>query len=91
MVPGFELLFDCNNKLPELKKEDTIWVPTDWADYMDPNAITTLLGDDICNIEEEEYWEACQHALKSPNEVRASDKDEERGEAPSDDDEGSRR
>ena len=23
MVPGFELLFDCNNKLPELKKEDT--------------------------------------------------------------------
>ena len=90
MVPGFELLFDCNNKLPELKKEDTNWVPTDWADYMDLIAMTTLLGDAICNIEEEEYWEACQHALKSPYEVRASDEDEERGEALSDDDEGSR-
>ena len=63
---GFELLFDCNNKLLELKKEDTTWVPTDWADYMDLDAMTTLLGDAICNIEEEEYWEACQHALKSP-------------------------
>ena len=90
MVPGFELLFDCNNKLPELKKEDTNWVPTDWVDYMDLIAMTTLLGDAICNIEEEEYWEACQHALKSPYEVRASDEDEERGEALSDDDEGSR-
>ena len=29
MVPGFELLFDCNNKLPELKKEDTNWVLID--------------------------------------------------------------
>ena len=28
MVPGFELLFDCNNKLPELKKEDTNWILT---------------------------------------------------------------
>ena len=26
--------------------------------------MTTLLGDAICNIEEEEYWEARQHALK---------------------------
>ena len=44
MVPGFELLFYCNNKLPEPKKEDTNWIPTDWANYMDPNAMTTLLG-----------------------------------------------
>ncbi|KAK9996831.1 hypothetical protein SO802_021517 [Lithocarpus litseifolius] len=58
------------------------------ADYMDPDAMTTLLGDPICNIEEEGYWEACQHALKSPYEVRISDKDEEGGEAPSDSDEG---
>ncbi|XP_030964217.1 secreted acidic protein 1A-like [Quercus lobata] len=58
MVPGFELLIIYNNKLPELKEEDTNWVPTDWADYMDPDAMTRLL-------------------------------DEERGEAPSDDDEGS--
>ena len=87
MMPGFELLFDCNNKVSELKKEDTNWVPTDWADYMDPNAMTTLLGDAICNIEEEEYWEACQHALKIPYEARTSDEDEERGEALSDDDE----
>ena len=28
-VPRFELLFDCNNKLLELKKEDTNWVPID--------------------------------------------------------------
>ena len=65
MVPGFELLFDCNKRLPEPKKEDTNWVPIDWADYMDPDAMTILLGEAICNIEEEEYWEACQHALKS--------------------------
>ena len=81
MVPEFELLFDCNNKLPELKKEDTNWVPIDWADYMDPNAMTMFQGDAICNIEEEEYWEACQHALKSPYEARTSDEDEE-GEKP---------
>ena len=56
---------------------------------MDPDAMTTLLGDAICNIEEEEHWEACQHALKSPYETRTSDEDEEEGEAPSDDDEGS--
>ena len=84
MVLGFELVFNCNNKLPELKKEDT-----NWADYMDPDVMTTLLGDAICNIEEEEYWEACQHALKNPYEVRTSDEDEVRGEATSDDDEGS--
>ena len=84
MVPGFELLFDCNNKLPELKKEDTNWVLTDWVDYMDPDAMTTFLGYAICNIEEEEYWEACQHALKSPYEASTSDR-----EAPSDDNEGS--
>ncbi|KAK4567327.1 hypothetical protein RGQ29_003225 [Quercus rubra] len=56
---------------------------------MDPDAMTTLLGDAICNIEEEEYWEACQHALKSLYEARTSDEDEEGGEAPSDSDEGS--
>ena len=89
MVLGFELLFDCNNKHPKLKKEDTNWVPTDWADYMDPNAMTTLLGDAICNIKEEEYSEACQHALKSLYEARTIDEDKEGGEALSDDDEGS--
>ena len=52
---------------------------------MDPNAITTLLGDHICNIEEEEYWEACQHTLKSPYKLKANDGDEEEGTAPSDD------
>ena len=55
MVPRFEILLDCNNKVLEPKKKDTTWVPTDWTDYMDPDAITTLLGDGICNIEEEEY------------------------------------
>ena len=55
MVLGFKLFFDCDNKLLELKKEDTNWVSTDWANYMNPNAMTTLLGDAICNIEEEEY------------------------------------
>ena len=55
MVPRFEILLDHNNKVPELMKEDTTWVPTNWVDYMDPNAMTTLLGDAICNIEEEEY------------------------------------
>ena len=59
MMLGFEILLDCNNEGPELKKEDTTWVPTDWADHMDPDAMTTLLGDHIYNIEEEEYWEAC--------------------------------
>ncbi|KAK9998099.1 hypothetical protein SO802_017702 [Lithocarpus litseifolius] len=88
MVPGFEILLDCNNKVLELKKEDTTWVPTNWADYMDPDAMTTLLGDAICNIEEEEYWEACQHALKSPYELRANDEDEEGGATPSDDEDG---
>ena len=53
---------------------------------MDPNVMTTLLGDAICNIEEEDYREACQHALKSPYKARTSD--EEGGEAPSDEDEG---
>ena len=59
MVLGFELLLECNNKLPELKKGGTTWVPPNWANYMDPDAMTTLLGDAICNIEEEEYYEAC--------------------------------
>jgi len=54
---------------------------------MDPDVMTTLLGDAICNIEEEEYWEACQHALKSPYEAKTRDK--EGGEAPSNEDEGS--
>ena len=56
---------------------------------MDLDALTTLLGDAIYNIEEEEYWEASQHALKSPYEVRINDEDKERGKAPSNDDEGS--
>ena len=77
IVPEFEQLFDCKNKLPEPKKVDTNWVPTDWADYMDPDAMTTLLGDAICNIEKEEYWEAGKHALKSPYEARTTDEDEE--------------
>jgi len=77
IVPEFEQLFDCKNKFPEPKKEDTNWVPTDWADYMDPNVMTMILGDAICNIEKEEYWEAGQHALKSPYEARTSDEDEE--------------
>jgi len=84
MVLGFELLLNYNNMLLELNKEDTNWVPTDWANYRDLDAMTTLLGDAICNIEEEEYWEACQHALKSPYEARTSDEDEEGQEAPSD-------
>ena len=77
MVPRFKLLFNCNNKLPKLKKEDTKWIPTDQTDYMDPNAMTTLLGDFICNIKEEEYWEVCQHALQSLYEARTSDEDEQ--------------
>ena len=59
IVPGFQLFFDYDNKLSELKKENTNWVPTNWADYMDPDVMTTLLGDAIFNIEEEEHWEAC--------------------------------
>lgn len=56
---------------------------------MDPDAMTALLGDHIYNIEEEEYWEACQYTLKSPYELRANDEDKEGGVAPSDDeDEG---
>ena len=47
MMPGFESLFNCNNKLPELKEEDITWVPTNWVDSMDPNVMTTLLGDAI--------------------------------------------
>ena len=90
MVPSFEILLDSNNKVPKLTKEDTTWVPTDWAKHMDPNAMTTLLGDPICNIEEEEYWEACQHTLKRPYELRTSDGDEERGAAPSYDEDGSK-
>ena len=89
MVPRFEILLDCNNKVPELRKEDATWVPTDWADYMDPDAMTTLLGDHVCNIEEEEYWEACQHTLKSSYELKTIDEDEERGVALSDDEDGS--
>ena len=69
-----------------MKKEDATWVLTYWTDYMDLDAMTTLLRDAICNIEAEEHWEACQHALKSPYELRANDEDEEGGVAPSDDD-----
>ncbi|KAL0011158.1 hypothetical protein SO802_006266 [Lithocarpus litseifolius] len=56
---------------------------------MDPDAMTTLIGDDICNIEEEEYWEACQYALKSPYELKANDEVEEGGTTPIDDEDGS--
>ena len=59
MMPGFKILLGCNNKVPKLKKEDATSVPIDWVDYMDPDAMTTLLGDAICNIEKEEYWETC--------------------------------
>ena len=52
---------------------------TDWADYIDPDAMTTLLGDAIFNIEEEEYCEAYQHALKNPYGART---DDEGGEKP---------
>ena len=85
MVPDFEILLDCHNNAPELKKGDTTWVPTDWADHMDPDAMTTLLGDHIYNIEEEEYWEACQHMLKNPYELKANDENEEGGTTLSDD------
>ena len=84
MVPSFEILLDCNNKVPKLKKEDTTWVPTEWADHMDPDAMTMLFGDHIYNIEEEEYWEACKHTLKSLYELRANDGDKEGGTAPND-------
>ena len=76
IVPSFEILLDCN-KVLEPKEEDTTWVPTDWADHMDLDAMTTFLGDYIYNIEEKEYWEACQHTLNSPYELRANDGDEE--------------
>ena len=75
MVLGFEILLDCNSKVLEPKKEDTTWVPIDWANHMDLDATTTLLGDLICNIEEEEYWEAYQHTLKNLYELRANDGD----------------
>ena len=84
MLPSFEILLDCNNEVSELKREDTTWVPTNWADHMDLDAITTFLGDPIYNIEEEEYQEAYQHTLKSPYEIRASDGDDEGGIALSD-------
>ena len=89
MVPGFEILLDCHNNAPELKKENTTRVPTDWADHMDPYAMTTLLGDHIYHIEEEEYWEAGQHTLKSPYELRPNDEDQEGGAALSDYEDGS--
>ena len=55
MMLRFKLLLDCNNKIQELKNEDTNWVPIDWANYMDLDAMTTLLGDVLCNIGEEDY------------------------------------
>ena len=86
---GFELFFNCDTKLPEIKERDADWVPIVQADYMGLDGMTTLLGDDICNIEEEEYQEACQHALKNPYEARMDGEDDEEGGAPSDDNEGS--
>ena len=29
MVLSFEILLDCNKKVPKLKNKDTTWVPTD--------------------------------------------------------------
>ena len=55
---------------------------------MDPDAMTTLLRDAIFNIEVEEYWEAYQHTLKNPYEVR-TDENDGKGESPSDDNNGS--
>ena len=43
MVPDFKILFDCNNKVLELKEEDTTWFPTNWVDYMDPNAMMEII------------------------------------------------
>ena len=51
--------------------------------------MNTFLGDHICDIEEEECQEACQHTLKSLCELRASDEDEEGGTASSDDEDES--
>ena len=51
--------------------------------------MTTLLGDAIFNIEVEEYWEAYQHTLKNPYEVRTDDENDGKGESPSDDNKGS--
>ena len=56
---------------------------------MDPDAMTTLLRDAIFNIEVEEYWEAYQHTLKNPYEVRTDDENDGKGESPSDDNNGS--
>ena len=56
---------------------------------MDLDSMTTLFGDHICNIEEEEYWQACQHTLKSMYELRANDGDGEGGTTLIDDDDGS--
>ena len=81
MVLRFELIFYCDNKFPKLEK-DTNLVPTDWADYMDPDVMTTFLGDVIFNIEEEEYWEASQHALKNSYEARIDDENDEGGRSP---------
>ena len=51
--------------------------------------MNTFLGDHICNIEEEECQEACQHTLKSPYELKANDGDKEGGTTLSDDEDGS--
>ena len=75
MVPGFEILLDYHNKVLESKKEDTTWVPTYWAYYMDPKPWLHFLE--------------IQHALKSPYELRANDEDEEEGAAPNDDEDES--
>ena len=68
MLLGVELFLDYNTKLLKEMERNTNWVQIDWANYMDPNVMTTLLGNAIFNIEEEEYWEAYQHALNDPSE-----------------------
>ena len=68
MLPGVELFLDYNTQLLKEMERNTNWVRIDWANYMDPNVMTTLLGNAIFNLEEEEYWEAYQHALNDPSE-----------------------
>ena len=62
------------------------WILTDWADYMDLYAMTTLLGDAIFNVEEEEYLEDYQHALNGPSEEGNEEENEDNEEREAHDD-----
>ena len=55
MLSGSELFLDYDIKLPKVKEGNIDLVSTDWANYMDLDVMTTLFGDTIFNIEEEEY------------------------------------